>query len=259
MLEKIQRASTNVDNGFFCCKIWHFLQCFKDFATTLLPKMNGIPAKRPVSSGNLPPSRHGCRRPSRKPPSTAPPRLLVPRQLQISTIDVDELPPNRLERSPHRPIPIARAPPNGNNSTPNASTNRSIPPQKALRHPCWSTPPLADNRPVELFNNSVPINSVALEEDFCLREKAYMAFPPKVTDSTIRQAICHFQVNIDNAVKHMKHVCCYCSWFVDPSQLKIFPDNDAVIIAAFETNILRHYDLDICGCCAGTLNFCHNC
>lgn len=54
------------------------------------------------------------------------------------------------------------------------------------------------------------VNPVTLGEDFHLRKKVYIAFPLKVTDSTTRQAISCFQVNIDNVVKLIDHIyCCY--------------------------------------------------
>lgn len=142
---------------------------------------------------------------------------------------------------------------------PNVSTNRFISSQKTLYCPRRSISFLADNKPVKQFDNNMPVNPIALEKNFCLREKVYMAFPLVVTDSIIKQAICCFQVNIDNSVKHIKHVCCYYSQFVNLSQLEIFFDNDAVIMAAFKINILYCCNLDICGCCAGTLNFYYNC
>ncbi len=57
----------------------------------------------------------------------------------------------------------------------------------------------------------------------------------------------------------MDHVCCYYSRFVDPLELKSISDNNVVLIAAFKTYILHRYDLDVCGCCSGSFNFCHNC
>ncbi len=30
-------------------------------------------------------------------------------------------------------------------------------------------------------------------------------------------------------------------------------------MAVFETYILHCYDLDVCGCCSGSFNFCHDC
>lgn len=179
-----------------------------------MPKINKILAKKPVLSRNLSFSYCDHRRPSWKLLSNASPRFPVPKQPQISIIDVNELSLNRLEYSPYQPILIAKAPLNENNPTPNISTNRSILPQKVLRHSLWSTFFLADNKLVKPFNNNVPLNSVALKEIFCLRKEAYMTFPPKVIDSTIRQAIYHFRVNINNAVKHIEYISCCCSQFV---------------------------------------------
>ena len=98
---------------------------------------------------------------------------------------------------------------------------------------------------------------MTLEKNFRFREKAYMAFPPEATDSTTREAFRRFQVDIDNVVKHMNHVCCCCSCFVDSFQLEIFLDSDAVILSTFKTNIICYSSLDICGCCFETFNFGH--
>lgn len=46
---------------------------------------------------------------------------------------------------------------------------------------------------------------------------------------------------------------------MDLSQLEIFFNKNANIMAVLETNILYCCDLDICSCCAITFNFCHNC
>ncbi len=98
-----------------------------------------------------------------------------------------------------------------------------------------------------------------MEEDFRLREDAYLAFPPEVNDSTIREAIRYYQVNIENAGKHMDHVCCSYSQFVDPLELESIPDNEAVLMTVFETHILHRCDLDVSGCYSGSFNFCHDC
>ncbi len=103
------------------------------------------------------------------------------------------------------------------------------------------------------------VSPIVLEEDFRLKEDAYLAFPPDVNDSTTREAIGRFQVNIENAVKYIDHVCCCFSQFVDPLKLKSIPDNDAVLMAAFETHILHCCDFDVCGFCSGSFNFCHDC
>ena len=57
----------------------------------------------------------------------------------------------------------------------------------------------------------------------------------------------------------MDHVCCYYSRFVDPLELESIPNNNAVLMAVFETYILYCYNLDIYGCCSGSFNFCHDC
>ncbi len=103
------------------------------------------------------------------------------------------------------------------------------------------------------------VSLVVLEEDFCLKEDAYLTFPSEVNNSTTREAIGGFLVNIENAVKYMDHVYCYCSQFVDPLELESIPDNDVVLIAVFETYIFYCYQLDVCGCCTEYFNYYHNC
>ncbi len=108
-------------------------------------------------------------------------------------------------------------------------------------------------------NEHSAISSVVLEEDFCLRKDAYLAFLPKINDSTTREAIGHFQINIEKAIKYIDHVYYCCSWCVDFLKLESIPDNDAILMAAFETYIHYRYDLDVCSCCSRSFNFCHNC
>lgn len=147
-------------------------------------------------------------------------------------------------------IQLARAPPNQNNTSLSALTNRSILHKKTPRHLYRSTFPPANIRPIELFNNSAPISSIALKEDFYFRKKAYLAFPPEVTDSTIREANARFQVNIKNAIKHMDYIYYSCNRFVNPTQIEMLFDNNAILMSAFETNILYYYKLDICSYCS---------
>ncbi len=87
-----------------------------------------------------------------------------------------------------------------------------------------------------------------MEEDFRLRKDADLTFPPEVHNSITKKAIGHFQVNIENAVKHIDHVYCCCSRFIDLLELESITDNNAVLMAVFETYILHRYNLDIYGC-----------
>lgn len=173
--------------------------------------MNKISVKQLISSGNLLHSYHdyGCF--LRKLLSNMLFQLLSVKQLHIFTIDINELLLNRLKLFLYQLISIAKAPSNGNNLTPNASINRFILPQKTLCCLYQSTPPLANNILVKPFDNSVTINPIALKKDFCFRKETYIAFSPKITDSIIKQAISQFQINIDNAIKYLKHICCYYS------------------------------------------------
>lgn len=104
----------------------------------------------------------------------------------------------------------------------------------------------------------MPVNLVALEEDFHLRAEAYMAFPPELSNITTREAISRFQFKITNAVKYMDHVCYCCSEFVDPVELNLIFDNEPILMAVFESNILHRYNLDISGY-SETFNFCYDC
>ncbi len=127
----------------------------------------------------------------------------------------------------------------------------TIPPR---RRQCWSIP--ANLIPAD---NIIPVSPVVLEEDFRLQEDTYLTFPPEVNDSTTKEAIERFQFNIKNAVKYIDHVYCCCSRFVDPLELESIPDNNAVLMAVFETYILYRYNLDVCGYYFGSFNFCHDC
>ena len=85
-----------------------------------------------------------------------------------------------------------------------------------------------------------------------------MAFLPKLSDTTIQKANSRFQVEISNAVKHIDHVCCCCSRFVDPVEFNLIPDNEPILIVAFKTNILHCCGQDIYDYFE-TFNFCHDC
>ncbi len=98
-----------------------------------------------------------------------------------------------------------------------------------------------------------------MKENFCLKKDAYLKFSPQVNDSIIREDIGHFQVNIENAAKHINHICYYYSQFVDPLELESISDNNAVLMAVFKTNKLYHYDLNVISCCSGSFNFYHDC
>ncbi len=153
--------------------------------TTYLAKMNGLPLTHLALEGSSPPLRRDCGRPRglerffRQLWSNAPLRSLAPRQLQTSNIDVLGPPPNIL-------------------------TSTMLPRRRRCRQ--------GQSTPANLISNArSAVSPVVLENDFRLREDAYLAFPPEVNDSTTREAIGRFQVNIKNVVKHMDHVCCCCS------------------------------------------------
>ena len=58
---------------------------------------------------------------------------------------------------------------------------------------------------------------------------------------------------------YMDNIYCYYSWFVNLLQLESISDMNAVLMVAFETHILHCCNFDVCGCCSGSFNFCHNC
>ncbi len=59
----------------------------------------------------------------------------------------------------------------------------TIPPRRCRRRQRQSIPTNL------ILDERSAISPVVLEEDFCLREDAYLAFSPEVNDSTIREAI----------------------------------------------------------------------
>ena len=195
--------------------------------TTLLTKMNGLLLTRSAPESNLPPPCRGRKRPCghryffQQPSSNASLRFLASRELLKPPLDI--LTPSIL----------------------------------LYRGRCRQCP--AKFIPAELLDNTVPISSVVLEEDFCLREDTYLTFPLEVNNLITREAIGHFPVNIENVIKHMDHVYYCCSQFVDFSELKSISNNNAVLMTIFETYILYCYNLDVCGCCSESFNFCHNC
>lgn len=98
----------------------------------------------------------------------------------------------------------------------NAPLKRLVPRQLQILNPppiilpwrcqLWSI--YANFIPAERFNNTIPVSPVVLEDDFHLRENAYLTFPFEVNNFIIREAIGRFQGNIKNTVKHMDYVYC---------------------------------------------------
>ncbi len=167
-------------------------------------------------------------------------------------------PPCRGRGRPHSPGHFSRRPPS------NVPLRRLASRQLQTSNPPPTIPPRCCQRqstPANLMpaDNIVLVSPIILKEDFRLREDVYLTFPPEVNDSITREAIGHFQVNIKSVVKHMDYVYCCYSRFVDPLELESIFDNNAVLITAFETYILHRCDLDVCGCCSGSFNFCHDC
>lgn len=132
-----------------------------------------------------------------------------------------------------------------------------IPPCKGQHHQRWSIP--TNLILVERFDNIISVSSIVLEKDFHLRKNVYLTIPPEVNNSTIRKAIGHFQVNIKNIIKYLNYVCCYCNWFVNLLELESIPNNNVVLMAVFETNILHYSNFDICDYYSGFFSFCYDC
>ena len=189
---------------------------------------------------------------ARQPLLNAPFKTLAPGQLQTSTRNVLEPPPNVL-------TPTSRAPASKTRVAARALFNSSIPPRKAQRCQHRSTPSSANFIPVEPFYNTVPISPIVLKEDFYLKKEASLTFPLEVNNSIIRKAIERFQVNIKNTVNYIDHVCCCHSRFFDFWELESIFDNNAVLMAIFKTNIFHYCNLDVYGCWSGSFNLCHDC
>ncbi len=161
---------------------------------TLLTKMNGLLPIHFAPKSSLPPPRSGRQHLrgfkyfSQQLRSNASLRSLAPKQLQTLNKDVLEPPPNIF--------------------------TLIMPTYRGRYCQCQLTPTNL------IPNERSAISSIVLEEDFHLREDAYLTFPPKINNSIIRKAIGHFQVNIENIIEYIDHVCYYCSQFIDPLELK---------------------------------------
>ena len=214
--------------------------------------MNRLPLSCPAPGRNLPLICCGRRRYAQQLLSNTPLRTLAPRQLQTFTRSVLEPPPNVF-------TPTAKATASRTIAAPRALFNSLIPSCKTRHCQRRWTPFSANFMPVEPLHNTVSGSPVILEGDFRLGKEAYLTFPPKVNDSITRETIERFSVNIENPVKHIDHVYCCFSWFVDPLQLKRIFDNNLVLMAVFETNILHCCEFHVCSCCSRSFNFCHDC
>lgn len=110
---------------------------------------------------------------------------------------------------------------------------------------------------MKLLNSSCPINLILLEKNFCLRHKANIEFSSKENNTITCKAVKHFQINIDNAIKHLDHSYYYCRRFINLVQLKHISDKDLISITALDTEILGHHDLACCGHLFESFDFCH--
>lgn len=246
---------------------------YQQFLITLTSKMNESTNKRPGQGLESSPSRR--RRPSRQPPShvSLPPLMpkASPSRQPPSNVSLPPLMPKA--SSPGLSIPSVNslsaiptrtllAPKQARALVPcplGSPSDRLILTPKAPRRCRRSTAKATESSRVEPVDNSLRVNPIALVEDFRLRHDAIMKFPPEVNDSTTREAIRRFQAHTDNAIKHLNHVCYCCSSFVDPAQLKHISDNDPIVMAAFDTDILHCHDLDHCGRLSNSFKFCHDC
>lgn len=109
------------------------------------------------------------------------------------------------------------------------------------------------------MDSSYLVNLIVLEKDFHLRYEANVEFLPKVNDITIRKAIKQFQVNIDNAIKHLDHLYCCYSCFINLAQLKHISDQDPIVMAVFDIDILYHYDFNYYCHLSKSFDFCFKC
>ncbi len=185
--------------------------------------MNGLPLPRLAlreslnSPWNFTPPRRSHECPRRQFQPNTPFRSLALRQLQRSTKNVLELPPNVLTPVPY---PLTR-----NDSASRTPLNRLIPPYKAERYWCQSTTLSANIKPAEPIANIVPIKPITLEKDLHFRAEACIAFSFELFNTTTGEAISRFQVQITNVIKYINHICYCCSRFVDPIELNLIPDN----------------------------------
>ncbi len=143
-----------------------FIAMVQGSITSFLTKMSELPLTCLALEGSSPPPRHGRRRLCglerffRQPRFNMLLRSLAPRQLQTSNRDILGPPPN---------IFTPTMPPRG--------------------HQCRQRQSIPANL---IPDDRSTVSPVVLEEDFCFREDAYLAFPPEVNDSTIREAIGRF-------------------------------------------------------------------
>lgn len=91
----------------------------------------------------------------------------------------------------------------------------------------------------------MPIHLVVFEKDFCFKVKMYITFFLQLSNTIIQKAISHFYVKISNIIKNMNHIFYCCSQFYDLIKLNFILNNKLILIIAFETNILYHYNFDI--------------
>lgn len=123
----------------------------------------------------------------------------------------------------------------------------------------FSTANSLDRALVEVRRGLEPVDPIVLKEDFCVTHKACIEFPPNVNDITTHEAVKRFQDHTADAIKHLDQICCCYSCFVNPIQLEHKFENDPILLAAFDTNIIYLHNLDRCGHDSEFFDFCQEC
>ena len=98
-----------------------------------------------------------------------------------------------------------------------------------------------------------------LEKNFCLKHKKNIEFPAIINDITTHDAVKQLQDHTTDAIKHLDNICCCCSRFVNPAQLKQISEKNLIIMAALNTAILHYYNLDYCSNDSESFDFCCEC
>lgn len=135
-------------------------------------------------------------------------KTLASKQLQMSIKNILESPSNIFTL-------IARVSISKTTAELGVPFNSSIPLCKAWCCQCYSKTFLANFILIEPFYNIVLVSFVVLKEKFRFRKEVYLTFIFKINNFTIKKVIKRFQVNIENIIKHIEHIYCCRSWFVD--------------------------------------------
>lgn len=85
-----------------------------------------------------------------------------------------------------------------------------------------------------------------------------MKISSKINNLTIYKAIRQFQAYINKAIKYIDYIYYYYNYFTNFIILKHIFDNDLIIIAIFDTNILYYYNFNCFSHFDAIFNFCNN-